>query len=68
MDATTTTTTTTMDSDAHTPVDELSRIRALLVPPAIPGVEDWGIPPASLDPPDPAIAVRPASSLSAFSF
>ncbi|KAG6879427.1 hypothetical protein C0992_002693 [Termitomyces sp. T32_za158] len=43
-------------SDVQTPVDELSRVRALLVPPAIPGVEDWGIPRASSEPPDPAIA------------
>lgn len=30
--------------------DELARIRQLLRPPAIPGVEDWGIPPASSQP------------------
>ncbi|KAG6848834.1 hypothetical protein H0H93_013593 [Arthromyces matolae] len=39
-------------------VDELSKIRALLEPPPIPGVEDWGIPPASTDPPDPALAAK----------
>jgi len=31
------------------PQDELSRIRALLRPPPIPGVEDWGIPPETTD-------------------
>lgn len=37
--------------------DELSRIRALLRPPPIPGVEDWGIPPECDESGDPAIAV-----------
>ena len=37
--------------------DELSRIRALLHPPAILGVEDWGIPPESSEPCDPALFV-----------
>ncbi|GLB45176.1 putative HCNGP-like protein [Lyophyllum shimeji] len=40
------------------PEDELARIRALLRPPPIPGVEDWGIPPPSTKPPDPAIATK----------
>lgn len=40
------------------PQDELSRLRALLHPPPIPGVEDWGIPPQSTEPCDPAIEVR----------
>ncbi|OCH87608.1 hypothetical protein OBBRIDRAFT_796054 [Obba rivulosa] len=35
--------------------DELTRIRSLLRPPPIPGTEDWGIPPPSMDPPDPVI-------------
>ncbi|KAG5728962.1 hypothetical protein E4T56_gene17714 [Termitomyces sp. T112] len=46
---------------ARTPepvADELTRIRALLVPPPIPGVEDWGIPRASSEPPDAAIATK----------
>ncbi|KII87801.1 hypothetical protein PLICRDRAFT_42304 [Plicaturopsis crispa FD-325 SS-3] len=38
--------------------DELARIRALLLPPPIPGVEDWGIPPESTDPCDPAIETK----------
>ncbi|KAF7331639.1 HCNGP-domain-containing protein [Mycena kentingensis (nom. inval.)] len=37
------------------PQDELARIRELLTPPPIPGVEDWGIPPATEEPCDPAI-------------
>ncbi|KAJ6478818.1 HCNGP-like protein-domain-containing protein [Mycena vitilis] len=40
------------------PQDELSRIRALLQPPPIPGVDDWGIPPASTEPCDPAIQTK----------
>ncbi|KAF8068662.1 HCNGP-like protein-domain-containing protein [Lyophyllum atratum] len=43
---------------AEQPQDELARIRALIHPPPIPGVEDWGIPPASTEPPDPAIATK----------
>jgi hypothetical protein len=38
--------------------DELSQIRALLRPPSIPGVLDWGIPPECDEPGNPAIAVR----------
>ncbi|KAF8068923.1 hypothetical protein FPV67DRAFT_1097217 [Lyophyllum atratum] len=38
--------------------DELARIRALIQPPPIPGVEDWGIPPASTEPPDRANATK----------
>ena len=37
--------------------DELTRIRALLHPPAILGVDDWGIPPESSEPCDPALFV-----------
>jgi hypothetical protein len=37
--------------------DELSEIRSLLRPPPIPGVDDWGIPPESTEPYDPAIKV-----------
>ncbi|KAJ7018686.1 HCNGP-domain-containing protein [Mycena alexandri] len=40
------------------PEDELTRIRALLRPPPIPGTEDWGIPPASTEPCDPAIQTK----------
>ncbi|KAJ6557821.1 HCNGP-like protein-domain-containing protein [Mycena capillaripes] len=40
------------------PQDELSRIRALLQPAPIPGVDDWGIPPASTEPCDPAIQTK----------
>lgn len=38
--------------------DELSRIRSLLHPPPIPGVNDWGIPPESSEPCDSALYVR----------
>lgn len=38
-------------------VDEMTRFRKLVQPPSIPGVYDWGIPPATDEPPDPAIAV-----------
>lgn len=38
--------------------DELSRIRELLQPPPIPGVADWGIPPASTEPCDPALETK----------
>ncbi|KAJ7206998.1 HCNGP-like protein-domain-containing protein [Mycena haematopus] len=40
------------------PEDELTRIRALLNPAPIPGVEDWGIPPASTEPCDPALQTK----------
>lgn len=39
------------------PPDEMARIRTLLRPPPIPGVEDWGIPPPSTEPCDPTIEV-----------
>jgi HCNGP-like protein len=45
------------NTPSEEPQDELSRIRALLRPPPIPGVEDWGIPPESTEPADPAITV-----------
>ncbi|GBE85331.1 HCNGP-like protein-domain-containing protein [Sparassis latifolia] len=49
--------------DAHLqsneePSDELTRVRAALRPPPIPGVEDWGIPPESSEPCDPAIEAK----------
>ncbi|CAK5271775.1 unnamed protein product [Mycena citricolor] len=40
------------------PADELVRIRELLRPPQIPGLDNWGIPPASGAAPDPAIAAK----------
>ncbi|KAG5640344.1 hypothetical protein DXG03_009142 [Asterophora parasitica] len=48
----------TSPPDTERPADELSRIRVLLRPPPIPGLEDWGIPPASTEPPDPAIVTK----------
>ena len=44
-----------LSSDKHQ--DELTRIRALLHPPPIQGVDDWGIPPESSEPCDPALFV-----------
>lgn len=41
--------------------DELTQIRALLRPPPTPGVQDWGIPPETTEPCDPALSVRPRS-------
>jgi hypothetical protein len=38
--------------------DNLERIRALLRSPPIAGIENWGIPEPSTDPPEPAIEVR----------
>ncbi|KAJ7832025.1 HCNGP-like protein-domain-containing protein [Mycena olivaceomarginata] len=40
------------------PEDELTRIRALLKPAPIPGVEDWGIPPECTEPCDPALQTK----------
>lgn len=39
-------------NDTEEPEDELTGIRTLLRPPPIPGVADWGIPPASSQPCD----------------
>lgn len=39
------------------PPDEMSQIRALLLPPPIEGTEDWGIPPEPTEPCDPALQV-----------
>ncbi|KAJ7077722.1 HCNGP-like protein-domain-containing protein [Mycena crocata] len=44
-------------ADAHGQ-DELTRIRELLRPAPIRGVEDWGIPPASTEPCDPVIEAK----------
>jgi len=38
--------------------DELTRIRSLLRPPPIPGLDDWGIPRQSTEPCDPAIEAK----------
>ncbi|KAJ7837291.1 HCNGP-domain-containing protein [Mycena leptocephala] len=46
-------------SSSHAePQDELARIRELLKPAPIPGVDDWGIPPASTEPCDPALQTK----------
>lgn len=45
-------------STAQVDTDDLTQIRALLRPPSIPGVEDFGIPPPSDDPVDAELAVR----------
>jgi hypothetical protein len=42
-------------STTDDPPDELTRIRSLLRPPPIPGLDDWGIPRQSTEPCDPAI-------------
>ncbi|KIY70078.1 HCNGP-domain-containing protein [Cylindrobasidium torrendii FP15055 ss-10] len=38
--------------------DEAAQLRALLRPPPIAGLEDWGIPPPSRAPPDPALQAK----------
>ncbi|KAF7798477.1 hypothetical protein EIP86_009698 [Pleurotus ostreatoroseus] len=43
---------------APTPPDELTQIRALLRPPPIPGVDDWGIPPPPTGACDPEIEAK----------
>ncbi|KAJ7449510.1 HCNGP-domain-containing protein [Mycena latifolia] len=48
-------------STAPAPQDELARIRALLRPDPIPGVDDWGIPPATTAPCDPALQTKLAT-------
>ncbi|KAF9456006.1 HCNGP-like protein-domain-containing protein [Collybia nuda] len=45
------------------PQDEMIRLRAILCPPPIPGVEDWGIPPPSTEPCDPVIEAKLAQFL-----
>lgn len=48
--------------------DELSRIRGLLHPPPIAGIDDWGIPPESSEPCDPTLYVcYPFPSISSHS-
>jgi hypothetical protein len=39
------------------PPDELTRIRSLLRPAPVPGLDDWGIPPPSIEPCDTVIEV-----------
>ncbi len=46
------------DLEPTQPEDEIARIRAILKPPPIPGVEDWGISPPSTEPCNPSIHVR----------
>lgn len=48
----------TPEGGSQEPQDEMSRIRALLRPPPIPGVRNWGIPdePEGVEP-DPALVV-----------
>ncbi|CAE6416236.1 unnamed protein product [Rhizoctonia solani] len=45
-------------STTQTSADDLTQIRALLQPPPIPGVEDFGIPPPSGDPVDAELAAK----------
>ncbi|KAF5310599.1 hypothetical protein D9619_008247 [Psilocybe cf. subviscida] len=42
----------------NAPSDELVQLRATLRPPSSPGAEDWGIPPASSEPCDPALMTK----------
>lgn len=46
------------DQDTRLPTDELTRIRALLHPPPILDVDDWGIPRESSGPCDSDVEVR----------
>ncbi|RPD53149.1 HCNGP-domain-containing protein [Lentinus tigrinus ALCF2SS1-6] len=43
---------------AQEPTDELARIRQLLRPPPIPGLQDWGIPPETTEPCDESIKAK----------
>ena len=45
------------DTPPEQRADDLERIRALLLPPPIDGIENWGIPEPSTEPPEPAIEV-----------
>ncbi|PSR70743.1 hypothetical protein PHLCEN_2v13363 [Hermanssonia centrifuga] len=47
-----------VEQDNGMPMDELARIRALLRPPPIPGVDDWGIPPEPTGDCDPGIEAK----------
>jgi len=46
------------DQGLTQPEDELASIRAILKPPPIPGVEDWGIPPPTPEPCNPSIHAK----------
>jgi len=48
----------TSNAATEKPSDELTRLRALLCPPPISGLIDWGIPPPSTEPCDPAIEAK----------
>ncbi|CAE6440925.1 unnamed protein product [Rhizoctonia solani] len=52
-----------VDDSKQTGADELGQIRALLRPPPIPGVENFGIPPPSEDPVDAELAAKIAKFL-----
>lgn len=54
-------TTVNPNNEPHGGEDEMTTIRRLLRPPTIEGLHDWGIPPASQDPCDPALTVGSAS-------
>ena len=45
------------EDEPHHDADELAELRRLLMPPSIPGVEDWGIPVASEEPCDEELEV-----------
>ncbi|KAI9465882.1 HCNGP-like protein-domain-containing protein [Lactarius psammicola] len=51
-------TSSTPSDDKSSDLSELSKIRDLLRPPQIPDVPDWGIPPASAEPCEPAIEAK----------
>ncbi|KDQ58725.1 hypothetical protein JAAARDRAFT_128486 [Jaapia argillacea MUCL 33604] len=59
-----TTATSSEHEDASEFPDELGQIRALLRPPPIPGVENWGIPPESTEPCDPAVLAKVSQFIS----
>ncbi|KAG1730843.1 HCNGP-like protein-domain-containing protein [Suillus paluster] len=47
-----------VESGSPEATDEISHLRQILRPPPIPGIIDWGIPPASSSPYDPAIQTK----------
>jgi len=51
-------TSSTPSDDNSGDLSELSNVRELLRPPPIPGVPDWGIPPATAEPCEPAIEAK----------
>lgn len=50
----------------HQDAEELGRLRELLLPAPIEGLEDWGIPPETSEPCDPALEVRKPFSINMF--